>query len=212
MSSSLNHFVAAGLVAAVAGLVAGCGDNKPNEPTDPIDPSAAAGYRGYAAVEDDLRIKFLAPDAAFELFTYLGDDGEQLSRLVGRPDGFGVNFDNHNNKPNGMNILVWRMMLSRFASDLAATCPGSGITKINTLELNSRAQQIVGALCSWPTVTDDALGNAWDLMVGKLAPKESREAFIELGHHADLTGRRGDDALPSLLLAALVHPSFLLEQ
>lgn len=194
------------LIALVA-----CSENHAIEEPDPVDPSAAAGYRGYAAVEDDLRVTFLEPAASFTLFSYLGNDGEQLSRLVGRPDGFGVNFDDHNNKPNGMNILVWRMMLLRFASDLAAICPGSGLTKINTLQLNAQARQVVGALCSWPAVSDDALASAWDIVIGTRAPAASRDGFIALARSAELTTLPGDVALPALWLAAFVHPGFLLQ-
>ncbi len=190
------------LVAVV--LIVGCGDNVEVEP---IDPSAAAGFRGYAAVEDDLRAKFLAPDSAFELHAYLGEAGEELSRLTGRPDGFGVTFDVRNKRPNAMNVIVWRMMLEGFARDLAATC-----SQQSTLELNDQAAQVAGALCSWPQVSDAALGDAWTLVVGRAAPTTSRDAFIRFARTADLQSRRADDALTQVWLATLLHPAFLLEQ
>jgi hypothetical protein len=193
-------------------LVFGCGDG-PGD-TEPIDPSAAAGFRGYAAVEDDLRAKFLAPDASFELYTYLGDAGVELSRLTGRPDGFGVSFEVRNKRPNAMNVLVWRMMLEGFARDLAATCPGSTLPPVGEapLALSSRAAQVTGALCSWPQVSDAALGDAWTLVVGRAAPAASRDAFVRYARTADLQSGRADDALPQLWLGALLHPAFLLEQ
>jgi len=202
------------VVIVALALAAGCGDNVASGDDTPIDPSAAANFRGYAAVQNDLYGKFAAPGSAFELFRYLGPSGEELSRLVGRPDGFGVGFDVRNARPNGMNVLVWRMMLKGFANDLAATCPGSGLSPgvDPPLALSARAAPIVRALCAWPKVSDDALAVAWDLTIGYLAPKTSRDAWIAFAHGADLQSRRADDALPQLWLGALLHPSFLLEQ
>jgi len=201
------------VVIGIALAFAGCGQDQPVE-QQPVDPSAAANFRGYAAVQDDLYVKFLAPESSFELFEYLGTDGEELSKLVGRPDGFGVTFDTRNAKPNGMNVLVWRMMLSRFAADLAATCPRSALAPAAqpAIVLNSRAAGVVGALCAWPALDDNALGDAWDLVMGFRASKDSRAAFIAFAHGAELQGRSADKALPSLWLGALVHPAFLLEQ
>jgi len=201
------------VVIAIALALASCGDN--NQADDqPVDPSAGANFRGYAAVQDDLYAKFIAADSSFELFRYLGSSGEELSRLVGRPDGFGVAFDIRNARPNGMNVLVWRMMLKGFANDLAATCPGSSLVSIAepTITLNARAAPVVRALCAWPAVSDEALGAAWDLVIGYLAPKASRDAWIAYAHGADLQSRPDDDALPQLWLGALLHPAFLLEQ
>ncbi len=199
----------------VVTLVLGaCGDNLKPIDDPPDDPSAAAGFRGYAAVQDDLYVAFLEPESEFELHDYLGESGEQLSMLVGRADGFGVTFETPNVKPNSMNVLVWRMMLARFASDLAATCPNSTIVPAAdpALVLNPRAAKVVAALCSWPTASERALGDAWDLVIGHLAPESSRRAWLVLATSPDLRDLGADDALPSLWLAALLHPAFLLEQ
>src|SRR5687768_2683803 len=117
------------VAAVVLAMIAGCGDNEVPGVDEPVDPSAAANFRGYAAIQEDLYAKFLDEGSAFELHRYLGPSGEELSRLVGRPDGFGVSFDVRNAAPNAMNVLVWRMMLGAFASDLAASCPDSGIAR-----------------------------------------------------------------------------------
>ena len=197
--------------AFTAMVLAACGG--PDDDQEPIDPSAAANFRGYAAVQEDLYTAFLEPGSEFELFRYLGDDGEALSRLVGRPDGFGVTFDPRTGRPNGMSVLIWRMLLLHFASDLAQTCPGSTIEPAAEphLVLNARAASVVGALCSWPTVTDEALGAAWDLTVSYLAPKTSRTAWIAMAKDPELVALGRDQALPSLLVAAFLHPAFLLE-
>ncbi|MBX3158349.1 MAG: hypothetical protein KF773_20435 [Deltaproteobacteria bacterium] len=195
-------FVAVALAAA-----AGCGTDPEEEP---VDPSAAARFRGYAAVQDELYAKFIAPGTPFELFRYLGPSGEELSRLVGRPDGFGVTFDVRNARPNGMNVLVWRMMLRSFATDLAATCPGS--REGASIELAPAANATVGALCAWPAVDNEAAGAAWDLVVGRRAPERSRAAFVQYARALDLEHRPAADALAQIWLGALLHPSFLLEQ
>lgn len=193
----------------IALTLIGCSDDPEVEP---VDPSAAANFRGYVAVQDDLYARFLTPGSSFELFRYLGASGEELSRLVGRPDGFGVTFDIRNAKPNGMNVLVWRMMLKGFADDLAATCPQSSLVPVAKppIALETRAASIVGALCAWPAVDDKALGDAWDLVIGVRAPKPSRDAWLRYAR--DLQSQRADDALPMLWLGAFLHPSFLLEQ
>jgi hypothetical protein len=200
------------VVAVVLALLAGCGDNNVPAVDEPVDPSAAAGFRGYAAIQDDLYAKFLTEGSSFELHRYLGDSGEELSRLVGRPDGFGVSYDVRNAKPNAMNVLVWRMMLSGFANDLVATCPGSRHVPLvdPPIALTQHAAQIASALCAWPDVNDRALGEAWDLVVGYLAPKTSREAFVRFAR--TLADQRADDALPTIWLGAFLHPTFLLEQ
>jgi hypothetical protein len=198
------------VVAALLSSAVGCGGDEAEEP---VDPSAAAHFRGYAAVQEDLYAKFIQDGTAFELFTYLGPSGEELSRLVGRPDGFGVAYDVRNARPNGMNVIVWKMMLKSFASDLAATCPGSRLVPQAQPEitLGGRAQQVAGALCAWPAVDDAAIGAAWDLAMGALAPKESRAAFIAYVRGADLQGRGADDAIAQIWLGAFLHPSYLLE-
>ena len=197
----------------IAALVAGCGDSGTAD-DPPVDPSAAANFRGYAAVQDDLYAKFIAADTPFELFDYLGKNGDELSKLVGRPDGFGVTLDVRNAKPNAMNVIVWRMMMRGFANDLAASCPGSHLTPAMTpkIALSAQANDVVMALCAWPAVDDKALGDAWDLAIGYLAPAKSRAAWIAYAHSSDLQSRRADDALPLLWLGALLHPAFLLEQ
>lgn len=202
-----------GASVALALAVVGCGTSNPDD-DQPVDPSAAAHYRGYAAVQDDLYAKLVAPGTPFELFRYLGGSGEELSRLVGRPDGFGVTYDVRNSRPNAMNALVWRMMLTGLANDLAATCPGS--THVPTTDppiaLGAHAAPLVAALCAWPAVSDDALTAAWDLSVGYLATTESRDAWLAFAHTADMKGRSADEAIPMLWLGAFLHPSFLLEQ
>jgi len=212
LSRHVTNLVMRTLTLAVAIAIVGCGDNTPGDDA-PLDPSAAANYRGYAAIQEELYATFLAPDSAFELFRYLGGSGEELSRLVGRPDGFGVAFDVRNARPNAMNVLVWRMMLKGFASDLAATCPGSALVPgvEPAIVLNGRAAPVVKALCAWPAVSEAALGEAWDLVIGHLAPRTSRDAFIRYARGADLQSRRADDALPLVWLGALLHPAFLLE-
>jgi hypothetical protein len=199
-------------LAATAALAA-CGNDSQPEQDTPLDPSAGANFRGYAAVEDDLYAAFIEPQTQFELYAYLGDAGEELSHLVGRPDGFGVSFDTRNTKPNGMNVIIWRMMLSEFANDLAATCPQSKLVKSAdpAIKLNARAAPVVAALCGWPAVTDQALGDAWDLALRHLAPDASRSAWIQLAHDPELATKSADEALPSLWLAAFLHPAFLLE-
>lgn len=181
---------------AVAVALAGCGNDPPER--EPIDPSSAAMFRGYAAVQDELYATFIADGTPFELYRYLGTSGDELSKLVGRPDGFGVQYDVRNARPNAMNVLVWRMMLRSFANDLAATCTGS-----SAIALNDRAAGVVRSLCAWPAVDDRALGDAWDLVIGYRAAKPSRDAFVAFAHHAA--------TLPDVWLAALLHPAFLLE-
>jgi hypothetical protein len=192
-------------------VLAACGGS--DDEQEPVDPSAAANFRGYAAVQEDLYSAFLEPGSAFELFRYLGDDGEALSRLVGRPDGFGVTFDPRTGRPNGMSVLIWRMLLLRFSTDLAQTCPGSTLEAAAEprIVLNARAASVVGALCSWPNVTDDQLKAAWDLSVSYLAPKTSRDGWLAMAKDPELVALGPDQALPSLWVAAFLHPSFLLE-
>ncbi|MBX3159225.1 MAG: hypothetical protein KF773_24870 [Deltaproteobacteria bacterium] len=199
-------------VAVAVAVAAACGDNL--EGDAPIDPSGAATFRGYAAVQEDLYAAFIAPQTPFELHRYLGESGEALSRLVGRPDGFGVTYDARNARPNGMNVLIWRMLLSRFANDLAAKCAGSVIVDgvDPQIELHERAHAVVDAMCTWPPASDATLREAWDLAIGYLAPVAARDAWIRLAHDPELAALDRDRGLPSLWLAAFLHPSFLLEQ
>lgn len=192
-------------------VVAGCGDSSPSD-DPPVDPSGAASYRGYAAVEDELYAKFVADGQAFELSDYLGTSGDELSNLVGRPTGFGASFDPGQTTPNAMNVLVWRMMLQAFAHDLAAACPHAkgAAVQLPKAALRADAAGVVQGLCAGGAAGDDALGAAWDYVVGVRAPASSRAAYIKMAH--GLRTQTGDDAVADLWLAALLHPSFLLAQ
>ena len=202
------------LVSVFVLALSACADQPHPNPPEPVPPSAAAKFRGYAAVQDDLYYRFLDPSSDFELFRYLGDDGEQLSNLVGRPNGFGTTFDTRTNKPNSMNVLVWRMMLSRFANDIAAACPGSPLTALAMppIAISSQALLITSALCAWPAVGDEALAAAWNLLLDSRAPAASRDAWIALARSPELQAMPADKALPTLWVAAFLHPTFLLEQ
>ena len=191
--------------------VAACGDNSTTGDDQPVDPSGAAAYRGYAAVQDELYAKFVADGNPFELFDYLGPSGDELSKLVGRPDGFGAGFEAGQTTPNAMNVLVWRMMLQAFAHDLAASCPGSHLKAVSVPAdaIGATARPVVQGLCAWPA-SDDAVGAAWDYVIGVRAPAASRAAYIHMAH--GFAARPTDDAVTDLWLAALIHPSFLLEQ
>jgi hypothetical protein len=201
-------------ISILAVVAIGCHASQPPADTAPIDPSQAATFRGYAAIQNDLYAKFIAPGASFELSLYLGASGDELSKLVGRADGFGVAYGVKNGQPNAMNVLVWRMMLRAFASDLAASCPHSRLASVSSqvLALSDAAKPIVGALCAWPAADDATVGAAWDLVVADLAPAASKAAFVRYARGADLLGRTADDAIPDVWLGALLHPSFLLEQ
>jgi len=191
--------------------VAACGDNSAGD-DQPVDPSGAAAYRGYAAVQDELYAKFVADGQPFELFDYLGTNGDDLSKLVGRPDGFGAGFEPGATTPNAMNVLVWRMMLRAFAHDLAASCPQSSLTPVSLHAdaLSATAQPVVLGECAWPA-SDQAAGAAWDYVVGVRAPTASRAAFIQMVHGLS-TSETANDGIADLWTAALLHPSFLLEQ
>ncbi|HTL33789.1 MAG TPA: hypothetical protein VL326_11725 [Kofleriaceae bacterium] len=186
--------------------LAACGTDSNSDP--PTDPSAAAAYRGYVSVEDELYAKFVVAGKPFELYEYLGTSGEELSNLVGRPTGFGAAFTPGQTTPNAMNVLVWRMMLQAFARDLAASCSGHGAAKqLPNDAIRPEAKSIVQGLCTGAASSDEALGAAWDYVVGVRAPAASRAAYIRMAH-----GLTSNDAVADLWLATLLHPSFLLAQ
>lgn len=190
--------------------LAACGDSNSDD-GPPTDPSNAAAYRGYAAVEAELYAKFVVTGQPFELYEYLGTSGDELSNLVGRPTGFGAAFTPGQTTPNAMNVLVWRMMLQAFARDLAASCSGHGsAAQLRADAIRAEAKPIVAGLCAGATAGDDALGAAWDYVVGVRAPAKSRAAYIRMAK--TLTTRDGADPVADLWLATFLHPSFLLAQ
>jgi hypothetical protein len=193
--------------------VAGCSSTAESEIPEPAaEQSAGARYRGYEAVQNHVRSTLIDPSAPFELHAYLGANGETLSYLLGRSDGFGVQYELVNATPNPMNMLVWRLMMSSFANDLAASCPGA--TRPSTmpeapLVLDARARPIVHALCAWPA-DDAAIGAAWDLVMGHRAPRDEREPFI--AYARALGNRSAADALPSLWSGIFLHAAYLLDR
>src|SRR4051812_17883715 len=94
-----------------------------------------AEFRGYLRTNELIRERFMRPQSKFELGTYIGAEydpfGLNLLDLLGTyKSGFaGARFSN--GTPNSLNMLIWHLILTKLAKDVAKLCNGEKVLDFN---------------------------------------------------------------------------------
>ena len=175
--------------------------------------SGAAEYRGYVSVNRILRERFMLPGSSFELGSYVGQEydpvsGNLLDLLGTYKTGFGVGHF-RNGKPNSLNMLLWHLLLSEFAKDVAKICTGQ-----NTLKFNAQFLDSVQGLCQWPSgnaMNSERLHIFWDRIIKHEAPETEYPLWEKFVTSNQMMHFQKGEAVEWITLSVLMNPYFLLK-
>lgn len=183
----------------------------------PFSATQAAGpgsaeFRGYMKVNDLVRERLLQSGADFELSQYLGQSydpfGTNLLDLLGtHKSGFaGGRF--RNGTPNSLNMLIWHMLFSKLATDVALLCTGEAALPFSSGFINAAVP-----FCEFPHRTadwDDQLFKLWLTVMNFDAPLSEYQEWRKFWVGPGAAGLRGPEALEWMVLSIVNNPYFLL--
>jgi hypothetical protein len=199
----------------------GCGG--PGGGMAPLDPPGSpapapevkvAGYKGYDAINQALLGRFVRGPEGFQLTSYLGRSGPDLTMLLGAWQGTGVSNEFANARPNATSFLIWRTAFIGLGRDVARLCPGTAeAPQVAGLELHPGAAAATAAVCRWSDgnrENPDAWLAFWLALVGYDAPFEEYQtwrAHFEGPTYRSLPAR---EVIPLMVAGALLNPPVLL--
>ena len=172
-------------------------------------------FRGYIAVNRLLVDRLFNPGSKYELGSYVGQSydsmsGNLLDLLGTYKTGFGVG-GFRNGRPNALNMLLWHLLFSELARDIARLCGGE-----NALAFNPSFVATVQPLCAWPSGPAARTGTAllafWMAIMGYDAPVEEYQTWETFALGQQMVGLQGAEAVEGLALSILNNPYFLLRQ
>ncbi len=167
----------------------------------------SSSYRGHTVTEKLLKERLLLPTQEQLFASYLG--GNSLLNLLGT---YGVlpNGDNHfqNGNPSALNLLVWQLVIDKFAKDVALSCD----LQTERLPFTPAFRTSLLQMCAWPNVQDEASMQVFWLFLTKFdAPEEEFLAWREF-LLSTFAGAHREEAIYSMVFTALYNPHFLLRK
>lgn len=191
--------------------------------------------KGYNAVKKDLRQRVYAADAAPDLdVAWLLDASSDPGVLTGFRallGGFASTTSHaefQNGTPNAVNMLLWDLVLSRFADSLATACdpaplsPPAGsvflrslVGESRELKLKASFHQKLAAACNLPAGDAErraVMQKLWTALMGYEAPAAEFGAWYDaFGAPGTLPAADAHERLRAMLRGLLLNPHFLLE-
>jgi hypothetical protein len=171
-----------------------------------------AEFKGYFLINSTLKQRLMKPNSTFDLSEYVKEAppmefGFSLMDLLGTYKGSGTSGKFKNGSPNPTNMLLWHVLLSGFAADLASTCADA-----QALPLQEGFQQLMGQLCLWPeesAKTESNLLSFWIFMMGYEADQHEYEIWRNfiLSKYGTASSSQ---TLQAMTLTILNNPYFLL--
>jgi hypothetical protein len=164
---------------------------------------SASQFRGYAAIEKILNGRMSSEKNEIRLSNYLDTN---LHVLLGSYQA-GVY---RNGVPIAVNFLLWKIVMSGFASEASKLCQGEGQEHFDPEYL-----EIVSYLCQWPgsaAKNETALQNFWLVHMGYDAPETEYTAWKEFFLTSDYKDASAGKVIPSMVTAILMNPHFLLRK
>ncbi len=168
--------------------------------------------RGYVAINRAVNERLIKDGSYLELGTYVGQNYDMMSMnlldLLGtyKAGSAGARF--RNGTPNSLNMLLWHLLLSGLARDLAKVCAGDA-----SLPLSAEFTARLSPLCAWPqesAMTDAALLDFWLGLMAYDAPLTEFYEWKRFVTSGAMSGFRGAEAVEWLSLSILNNPHFLL--
>jgi hypothetical protein len=175
-------------------------------------------FKGYTEINRVLKERIVA-SSDFELGGYVGENDsappvDGLTELLGfyRKDhdldeGFRAGH------PNSLSMVLWSSLLSRLGRDIGEVCAKSG-QESPAFALTPRFRQALIPVCRWPqagSASPVVLRPFWDALMGFDAPDSEYLAWQRFADEEVKAGRPAPQAIPRLVVAALLNPYFLLK-
>ena len=181
------------------------------------DGGQAAQFKGYTEANRLIKERIADSTNGFELGKYLGEPVAEpsatgLLALLGTYIGSGTDAEFRNGDPNAMNLILWYIALSGFATDVASHCattPNPGAPN-----LLATFETALKPVCAWPadSAKTDAVPQAlWLALMEFDAPETEYQAWKQyFVSDPVLSQATAPKALSAMILAALYNPYFLL--
>ena len=166
-------------------------------------------YRGYVAVQDEIRRNFFRSGSDFSLANLIGQrnpDGS-LMLLIGAYESNGGRYINGN--PNALSMVVWNMLAQSMSLALSQECGGGGRF---SAKLNARAKERIYDVCQWADgkeLSEEQAIEVWRLVVGFSAPKHEFENWKT--YLGSLQKMDRAESTKNLWMSLLLHPYFLMD-
>ena len=173
-----------------------------------------AGYKGYDSINQALMGRFVRRPEGFQLTSYLGRSGPDLTMLLGAWQGAGVSNEFANARPNATSFLIWRTAFIGLGRDVARLCPGTAeAPQVAELELHPAAAVAAATVCRWPEghrEDPDAWLAFWLALVGYDAPYEAYQTWRAHFESPTYRSLPAQEVIPLMVAGALLNPCVLL--
>lgn len=221
----LKNFVSKQVPAAFLSLFLclACTSKNPSARTT-SEGKPVGGYKGLIAINQILQLRLLTPDAAapqFSITRYFGQpSGEPtgLAILLGAYGGEDAHRTFQNGTPSPMSMLLWQMILTSLAEDIARSCDQEGGPRSlgDIFPYNQNFITHLKPLCSWPSPAaknDSHLLGLWLALMGYDAPREEYESWKEffLSPESPFSSSSRTEAILAMARTIFLSPFFLLE-
>ena len=218
-----NHTLITSILSLVA-LAGGCGNHDKKKSPDPhaqelvetVD-SDVNKLRPFQLVNQTLKTRMIDSKEDFDISRYLeSDDGvlsifeKSLKKLLGAYDGDGLTSEVVGADSNAMNMMLWRLALMSFATDIAAQCNGSpAIVHVYKKSFERKVKDI----CAKPErFNRRAFKALWVIIMGYDAANEVRDKWLAFVARAYKNRKMSvEKILGDAVFAALYSPHFLIE-
>jgi hypothetical protein len=161
-------------------------------------------FKGLAAASRELSSRIAPKEAPLELERFMPAD--DMEELLGTWSNYGSEHNFRNGVPNALNMVIWRVTLTRFADALAASCGAP------QLALHPQFLATLARLCAWPAPearSEAVLTAFWLALMGYSAPESEYAAWRDF-FLREFAARPAGETIAAMTLGITMNPYFLL--
>ena len=187
-------------------------------PVKEEDSIPSVRLKGYFEVSELLTNRIIVNRDAFSLGSYLNLDDFEFSNpvhiLMGGYDGFGIDRQFKNSKPNAVSMLLWRVTLLGLAKDLSRVCttaPDADFGFIGNLQ--ARVASDLLALCQVKrdeVRSREIATNVWLDLMAFDAPQDESAIWIDFLFSNERNVQSPERFVETSLAALFLNPYFLM--
>lgn len=163
-------------------------------------------FKGFVAISKELSTRLAPKGAPLDLEQFI--PAEQMESLLGTWSTFGTEHNFQNGLPNTVNMVIWHVTLSRFASSIGASC------QTPRHEFHPRFATTLQELCAWPAAeakSDAVLTQFWWSVMGHNAPETEYTAWRDF-FRREYENKPAAETITAMTLAITMNPFFLLHK